>query len=80
VTTAVTVGFGGVGGILATTIFRQVDAPRYLPGIYTTIGCQILLWVLLCITTMFLHRQNVALRRGKLEEPLEGREGFFYTL
>lgn len=33
---AVLVGFGGLGGISGSLIFRTVDAPRYLNGIY---GC-----------------------------------------
>lgn len=32
VQTAVTVAFGGIGGILASTVFREQDYPRYLPG------------------------------------------------
>lgn len=30
---AVTVMFGGIGGILATATFRVQDAPRYIPGL-----------------------------------------------
>ena len=29
---AVTMCFGGVAGIIASTTFRTQDAPRYLPG------------------------------------------------
>jgi hypothetical protein len=32
VQSAITVMFGGVGGILATATFRVQDAPRYIPG------------------------------------------------
>lgn len=35
---ATLVGFGGFGGIAGSTIFRDQDAPFYLPGLYTCIG------------------------------------------
>lgn len=31
---ATLVGFGGVGGMAGSLVFRSQDAPRYLPGIY----------------------------------------------
>lgn len=74
------ISFGGVGGIFATTIFRQEDFPRYLPGIYATIACQVLLLLLLAITTIHLSRQNEKARQGVLIVPLEGQAGFLYTL
>lgn len=35
---ATLVGFGGIGGIVSSLVFREQDAPQYRPGIYTTIG------------------------------------------
>jgi MFS-type transporter involved in bile tolerance (Atg22 family) len=32
VASALQVGFGAIGGIAASTVFRDQDAPRYLPG------------------------------------------------
>lgn len=32
VTSALVIGFGGVGGIVASTVYRQADAPTYVPG------------------------------------------------
>ena len=32
VASAMQVGFGAIGGIAASTVFRQQDAPRYIPG------------------------------------------------
>ncbi|KAK0219197.1 major facilitator superfamily domain-containing protein, partial [Armillaria fumosa] len=58
VTTAITVSFGGIGGIVATTIYRQQDYPRYIPGIITTIALQILLLVLLGIMTVHFWYEN----------------------
>ncbi|KAK0437695.1 major facilitator superfamily domain-containing protein [Armillaria borealis] len=58
VTTAITVSFGGIGGIVATTIYRQQDFPRYVPGIITTISLQVLLLVLLGIMTVHFWYEN----------------------
>lgn len=38
---AVIIAFGGLGGIFATTVFRQKDFPTYIPGLWATIGCQV---------------------------------------
>lgn len=35
---ALFVGFGGIGGISGSTIFRSQDAPRYIPGISAAIA------------------------------------------
>lgn len=35
---ATLVGFGGIGGIVSSLVFRSQDAPEYRPGIYTTIA------------------------------------------
>lgn len=37
VASAVVIGMGGVGGIFASLVYRQVDAPAYLPGLGATI-------------------------------------------
>jgi ethanolamine transporter EutH len=34
VTSGFQIGFGAIGGIAASTVFRQQDAPRYLPGYF----------------------------------------------
>jgi hypothetical protein len=31
ISSAIIVGMGGIGGIFASLVYRQVDAPRYLP-------------------------------------------------
>jgi MFS family permease len=78
--TALQVGFGAIGGIIASTTFREVDAPRYLPGLWTTAGLQLLIVALLCATTSVFWRANRRLDRGTLREPIEGLVGFKYTL
>lgn len=78
--TALQTGFGAIGGIVASSTFREMDAPRYLPGLWTTACFQLLILVLLCATTFFFRRANRNLERGTLKKPIEGLEGFKYTL
>ncbi|EAU83959.1 hypothetical protein CC1G_09841 [Coprinopsis cinerea okayama7 len=79
VSTAVIIAMGGVGGIFATMIYRQVDYPRYIPGIWATMACQFTMLLLLGINSFVFHRRNMAYREGKCE-PLEGTPGFYYTI
>ena len=75
---ALQIGFGSIGGIIASTVFRSQDAPRYIPGIWVTIACQFLILILLAITTTFFKRENKKQEQeGKV---LEGCEGFRYTI
>lgn len=39
VQTALTVSLGGIGGIIASTVYREKDYPRYLPGIRIRLVC-----------------------------------------
>ncbi|KAF8653322.1 hypothetical protein AX16_004022 [Volvariella volvacea WC 439] len=80
VQSALTVSMGGVGGIIATTVFREQDYPRYLPGLGVTIGSQVLMILLYGVTHIHFRRLNRLAREGKLSAPLEGQPGFFYTL
>ncbi|KAF9259702.1 MFS general substrate transporter [Marasmius fiardii PR-910] len=79
VQSAITVIGGGIGGILASTVFRQKDAPRYIPGLWVTIGAQILCISLATLISTHSYRMNKKSREGKLSAPLEGRVGFYYT-
>ncbi|KAF8161310.1 major facilitator superfamily domain-containing protein [Crassisporium funariophilum] len=80
VQTAMTISLGAIGGILATTVFRAKDYPRYIPGLAVTIGSQILMLLLLALTTIHFTRLNRLMREGKRTKPLEGQPGFLYTL
>jgi len=80
VTTAIVVSMGGVGGIFATTAFRQQDYPKYHSGILATIACQLLMLALLAITSTYFTIQNKRNREDKLKYHLEGQPGFYYTL
>jgi MFS family permease len=79
---AITVGFGGIGGIIATTVFRQQDSPKYLPGLWTTIGFQIATILVVLGTNARMASENDKKRtwEGEGEFVIEGREGFYYTL
>ncbi|KAL1678216.1 major facilitator superfamily domain-containing protein [Schizophyllum commune] len=80
VQTALTVTFGGVGGIIASMVYREADFPDYVPGLWTTIGAQVVLILLVGVTSLHFRRMNQLSRAGRLSHPLEGQPGFFYTL
>jgi len=75
---ATLVGFGALGGIVGTTVFRSEDRPDYVPGISVAIGSQILILILVGFLTLDFKRQNAKADRGEkvLEE---GNEHFRYT-
>lgn len=78
VSTAVIIAGGGIGGIFATTVYRDQDFPIYLNGIWATMGCQFLMLLLLAINTIvFTHRNRLA-DRGEII--IEGMPGFLYTI
>ncbi|PWN48402.1 MFS general substrate transporter [Violaceomyces palustris] len=75
---ALVVGFGGIGGIMASTVFREKDAPLYRPGLWATIGAQI--FIVLCVSclSVYFFITNKLVRSGK--KVVEGKEGFLYTI
>lgn len=76
---ATLVGFGALGGIVGSTVFRSEDAPGYVPGISVAMGSQVLILVLVGLLTIDFKRQNEKADRGEkvLEE---GDKHFRYTL
>ncbi|KFG80604.1 hypothetical protein MANI_028773 [Metarhizium anisopliae] len=74
---ATLVGFGGIGGIAGALVFRSQDQPRYLPGIYASIACNVC--ILLCTggLSIWFRYANQQVKRGKVV--LEGLEYFTYT-
>ncbi|KDR75749.1 hypothetical protein GALMADRAFT_226395 [Galerina marginata CBS 339.88] len=78
VSTGIIIAAGGVGGIFATTIYRQKDFPRYMPGIWATIACQFTMLLCLALTTFVFTRRNKECREGKRAQ-LENTPGFYYT-
>jgi hypothetical protein len=80
VQTALIVALGAFGGILAAVCFRSQDYPRYVPGLAATLASQGVVLALLAALTIRHMRLNKQMREGKRTEPLEGQEGFYYTL
>lgn len=74
---AIVVGAGGIGGIAGALVFRSQDQPKYLPGMYTAIACNIC--ILLCTAGLsaWFWRRNKLAKQGLVV--LEGLEGFLYT-
>ncbi|KAK2737423.1 hypothetical protein FQN57_007513 [Myotisia sp. PD_48] len=77
---ALQIGFGAIGGIMASTVFRQVDAPKYIPGLWVTTGAQFLIMVLVAISTLVFMKRNKEVDNGTCKRPIEGLEGFKYTI
>ena len=55
---ATLVGFGGIGGIVGSLVFREEDAPQYLPGMYTCIACASLNLILVAICDFAFWKKN----------------------
>ncbi|KNZ74905.1 hypothetical protein J132_05904 [Termitomyces sp. J132] len=79
VSSAMIISFGGIGGIFATTVFRQADSPRYLPGIYATIACQVLLLLLLALMSLYFWKHNKRVFEESASAEV-GQPEFLYTL
>ncbi|KAL2071999.1 hypothetical protein VTL71DRAFT_11342 [Oculimacula yallundae] len=75
---ATLVGFGGVGGIVGSTVFRDQDAPKYGPGIMTAMISSGLVILITSLMTLKFHLANKRADRGG--KAIEGQEGFRYTL
>lgn len=75
---ATLVGFGAIGGIVGSTVFRSEDAPGYVPGVSVAIGSQVLIIFCVALLTFEFKRQNGKAERGEkvLEE---GDANFRYT-
>lgn len=76
---ALQIGFGAIGGILGSTVFKQEDAPRYVTGLWVTAGLQMFIMMLLSIMTTYFYRMNKQVDNGTVKKPLEGQPGFKFT-
>lgn len=74
---ALQVGFGAIGGIFASTVFRAVDAPNYLPGLWASVACQLFLILGVGGMTVYFKAMN---RQQKEGRQLEEHPDFTYTL
>ncbi|CAI6337172.1 unnamed protein product [Periconia digitata] len=81
---ALQIGFGAIGGMIASTVFRQRDAPRYVTGLWVTAGLQIYILTIVGVMTVLFMKKNkqvdAQVANGGPEEPIEGQVGFRYTL
>jgi MFS family permease len=68
---------GGCGGIVASFVFRQKDAPDYLPGMIAVIVSQVITVLLVSMNTVYFWHRNRKADRG--EAVLENTPGFRYT-
>ena len=75
---ALLVGFGGIGGIAGSLVFRSEDAPVYRPGIYAAIACNGLILVIVCVLTIYFRICNRKADLGLII--IEGMHGFRYTI
>ncbi|KAF4569448.1 hypothetical protein EYR40_008424 [Pleurotus pulmonarius] len=75
---AITIGGGGIGGIIASTVFRSKDAPGYRPGLWVTIGSQLIIISTTCALMVYYKFKNAAVREGR-SPPIDGRPGFLHT-
>ena len=75
---ATLVGFGGIGGIIGSTVFRSQDEPAYIPGMIAVILASILILFITALLTFIFRRNNRRADRGEIV--IEGLEGFRHTL
>jgi len=80
VSSALLIGFGAIGGVFASTVFRRQDAPDYRNGFWAAIGCQLLTLVLLAFMTVYFKKKNRQHKEGTLDKLLENHPEFTYTI
>ncbi|KXT12287.1 hypothetical protein AC579_5655 [Pseudocercospora musae] len=78
VASALIIGGGAIGGIIASNIFRQQDAPRYVPAMGVVIATQAVSILHVLKNFWVYARRNRKADRGELV--IEGQEGFRHTL
>lgn len=78
IASALLIGGGACGGIAASNIFRQQDAPEYLPAMCVVIATQVLTVLLVLKNFVVYSRKNRRAERGEIV--LEGQVGFRQTL
>lgn len=81
---ALQIGFGAIGGIIASTTFKQKEAPRYFTGLWVTAGLQFYILAVLCCFTVYFVRKNRRVDQqranGEPMDEIEGMAGFKFTV
>ncbi|GMK56332.1 hypothetical protein CspeluHIS016_0301720 [Cutaneotrichosporon spelunceum] len=76
---ALTVAFGGIGGILGSTLFFNKEAKQGYPtGVFTIIGLNVATIFGTLAMMAWMHMKNKKAKRG--ECVIEGAEGFYYQI
>ena len=75
---ATLVGFGGIGGIIGSTVFREKDSPAYRPGIEACLIANGLIIIIVALMTLRFRSENKKAEEGR--KVIEGQQGFRYTL
>ena len=65
---------------MGSTVFLQREAPRYITGLWVTTGLQLLVITLSAGMSAYFWKMNKKVDAGTLTKPLEGLEGFKFTL
>ncbi|PPJ58371.1 hypothetical protein CBER1_10784 [Cercospora berteroae] len=74
------VGLGGIGGIAGSLVFREIDKPRYIPGLWACITASLITIVVTLILQLHFKLQNRAADRGEKDNLEGGGPTFRYTL
>lgn len=77
VATAIMISISGVGGIYSSLVFRQQDAPNYIPGLVAVMAANCLAVVLAIVSLLVLKMQNRRADKGEII--IEGLAEFRYT-
>ncbi|KAI1824947.1 major facilitator superfamily domain-containing protein [Xylaria intraflava] len=76
------VGFGGIGGIAGSLVFRDQDKPEYMPGLWACIAVSLLNIIIVGACTISFYYDNKKADRGEKElEPIDNEDEprFRYT-
>lgn len=77
-TSAIVVGFGGLGGIVSSLVFPEKDAPQYRFGMIFVMGAQALVFCVCGLMAVYFMASNKAARRGT--KVIEGQPGYRYQI
>ncbi|ORY78191.1 MFS general substrate transporter [Protomyces lactucae-debilis] len=77
VLSALQVGFGAIGGIFGSLVFRQQDAPIYRPGLAACLACNAFIITWACIFSVYFRRENKKQESGYV---IAGKPGFRFAI